>query len=212
MRKPCKENSDTIVEKSAAEHGFATIDIIIVIIIIGILAVVAMVRFNSVENDSATAVANLMISDIAYAQEIAKQEYKGTAVGFYSGQGSGRGRGRGGGVGGGWGGGEGGGQDHGEGGGEEVGDITLGIVGTYAVYFQDETNIVNPTTGGDYLVDVTEDVTITSSDVTLEFDSSGKMTTSGIHWGAGESSKVIVTLNGTLNIRIARHTGKVWIE
>lgn len=282
MEKPHIEHIETTDAKNPNEHGFTAIEIIVVITIIGILATVAVVRFNSIENEAVTAAANRIISDIAYAQEMAKLEFKGTIIGFYQT-----------GAGGDDGGGDGcfvatacygtnsyqvnalrgfrdqvlqkseigrafivwyyregpalaeiirhnsilkraaqaiilpfallalpftedalaigGGGDDGGGGSEIVGEPN-----TYAVRFQDGSNIVNPTTGnafGDnYVVDLGDNVQITSADITLEFDSSGKMTTPGTSWTSDQSTMVIVTLNSALNIRIARHTGKAWIE
>ncbi|MCF7811246.1 prepilin-type N-terminal cleavage/methylation domain-containing protein [bacterium] len=279
MKKPNKTHSDKNDVRSATERGFTAIEIIVVITIIGILATVAIVRFNSVENEAINAAANRIISDIAYAQEMAKLEFKGTQIGFYSAGGGGGGGGGGcfvatacygsksyqvnalrgfrdqvlqksemgrsfikwyyregpilaeiirhnsilrraaqvailplailampfteNAVAGGGGGGGGGGSSEGE-------------PNTYGVRFQDGSNIVNPTTGDDYgdnyVVDLGDQVQITSADITLEFDSSGKLSTPGTSWSSSQSSMVIVTLNSTLNIRIARHTGKAWIE
>jgi hypothetical protein len=42
------------------------------------------------------------------------------------------------------------------------------------------------------------------------FDASGKATVDGYTWSG--ASMVLVTLNDDVNIRIARHTGKLWVE
>jgi len=258
------------------EHGFTVIEIIVIVAIIGVLTAVTIVRFISTQDEKAKSTAEQMMGDIAYAQEMAIANTKGTVIGI---NGGGGGEGGGGGCfvatvcygersqqvaalqgfrdqvlqkyspgrafvrwyyrdgpalaevvkanptlrtcvravllplalltspfadkayafGGGGGGGGGGGEDFSD-------------PNTYAIRFQDATWINNPRTGENFVVPMATGVSITSADFTLEFDSSGKLDTPSYSWSSAESSVVCCQFNEEINVRIARYTGKTWIE
>lgn len=92
------------------------------------------------------------------------------------------------------------------------GDDLAGDPNTYSIRFQDGSWIENPEGPGNYIVSLGDRVTITSPDEMIKFDSSGKESTPELNWGANQTSKVVVTLNDSVNIRIARHTGKTWVD
>ncbi len=76
------------------ETGFTIIEIIVVITIVGILAVVAIVKFSDTTAEKIQSTAQRIISDIGYAQHVAKTGTQGTKMNFYStGEGGGGGGG-----------------------------------------------------------------------------------------------------------------------
>jgi len=160
---------------SSGELGFTVIEIITVIAIVGILTGIAVVRFSSTSDALMSSTANMMISNIAYAQEIARLHHIGTEVSFYS-----------------------------DGEGDDA--------NTYTLRYQDGSWITKPHDGENFIVDLGEVILITSSDMVLEFDSSGKLTTPGASWTRRQESMIIVELNESVNIMIARFTGTTWIE
>jgi len=103
--------------------------------------------------------------------------------------------------------GAGGGGGGGGGGGDEG-----GLPNTYEIRYSDNTLLTNPQTGGTFVVGMEEGIAITSSNRTIRFDSNGRLTFVNYSWGSGETSTILLTLNSTVNLRIARLTGKTWIE
>lgn len=166
-----KSESD---EKTDA--GFTIVEVIAVITIVSILTVIAIIRFSAVNDAALRAAANLIISEIAYAQETARLHHKGTVVDIFSSEGEG--------------------EDS----------------NTYTLRYQDGTWIKNPKGGENYIVELGAGVLITSSDITLEFDSSGKLDTPDTDWDANQTSMIVCTFNESVNIRIARFTGKTWMD
>lgn len=254
-----------------SDSGFTVVEMIVVIIVAGILGAIAIVRYSSHQDNAIMGAASQIISDIAYAQEMAIVNAKGTAIYFYGNatppprrrcfiasvcfgpesQAVTELRGfrdqflmhntpgrtfvnwyydnapdmakileknrilR-------WGmtalltpvvvlispfvdeaqafgGGGGGGQP-------------AGTPNTYQIIFQNGTPIKNPQTGQDYVVYLGTEVTITSPNRTLYFDSNGKMSTPGYTWSSGQTSMTVVVLNGDVNIQVSKYIGKAWVQ
>jgi len=83
---------------------------------------------------------------------------------------------------------------------------------TYQIIYQDGSQITNPQGGGDYVVALGDRVSITSANRTLKFDSVGRMFISSYSWSTDQSRVLACTLNDDVNIYVARHTGKAWVE
>jgi len=84
INKPSRKPSNRTLW--CGEDGFTILELIMVIIIIGIIAAVAIVPFGSHDERVANAVANMIITDIAYAQELAQIRNTGVVVTFDPGQ------------------------------------------------------------------------------------------------------------------------------
>jgi len=257
------------------ETGFTVIELIVIITIVGILAVVAIVKFSDTSAEKIQATAQRIISDIGYAQHVARTGTQGTKMNFYStGEGGG-------------GGGEGcfvatvcygqnsphvsalrGYRDRilrksrpgrafvrwyyregpaiakevkqnpvltggvralllpvallaapfaGEayafgGGGDDGGGVTPGDPNTYSIRYIDNSDVAKPQGGNQFVVDLGEVVTITSPDSELHFDTSGKMSVVSYSWGSSQTNMIACTLNDAVNIRVARFTGKAWVD
>ena len=72
---------------SAHEGGYTLVELTVIITIIGILTGMAVVKFSTSERGAIQAAAHKCISDIAYAQEMAMLENRGTVISFFSGAG-----------------------------------------------------------------------------------------------------------------------------
>lgn len=71
--------------KIATQHGFTTIELIMVIIIIAVIAVTAVPKFTSMSNVSVGGAAEMIQADIRYAQELAMAVHKAKSITFSSG-------------------------------------------------------------------------------------------------------------------------------
>lgn len=83
---------------------------------------------------------------------------------------------------------------------------------TYLIIYQDGSQITNPQGGGDYVVALGDRVSITSENRTLKFDSVGRMFISSYSWSSDQTNVLACTLNDDVNIYVARHTGKAWVQ
>jgi len=270
------------------EDGFTILELIMVIIIVGIIAAVAIVPFGSHDERVATAVANMIITDIAYAQELAQIRNTGVVVTFDPGQwfagdpnqiefqdtnikeknqstsflaelesqnsfqaisiqgghrpqsfisklfvreavagwrnnheggdddddddddddGHGKGKGKG----------HGDDDDddgHGHGKGKGHGDDDDDYVdpGGYTLAYEDGSPVSTPEFSNANFDNTAGDlIQITSPPRTLIFDGTGVLHVPNYNWGANETSIVACTLNDLVSIRIARFSGKTWIE
>ncbi len=78
-----RPNFSIKARRSAGQDGgFTLVEIAIVLFIMSILAVVAIVRFSGTEKGAIQSAAHRVISDISYAQELAKTNYKGSEIIF----------------------------------------------------------------------------------------------------------------------------------
>jgi len=70
------------------QHGFTTIELIMVMIIIAVIAVTAVPKFTGRSNVSVGGAAEMIQADIRYTQELAMAEYEAKSVTFASGSSS----------------------------------------------------------------------------------------------------------------------------
>ncbi|MFH0764874.1 MAG: CFI-box-CTERM domain-containing protein [Calditrichota bacterium] len=91
-------------------------------------------------------------------------------------------------------------------------DGGLGQPNSYSLKYQNGTMIKDPSDGLDYIVYLSEDVTITTPSRTIRFDGAGRMSIPGYAWSSSQTSMNVCSLNSTVNIYIARHSGKMWIQ
>ncbi len=74
--------------KIETQHGFTTIELIMVIIIIAVIAVTAIPKFTSMSDVSVGGAAEMIQADIRYTQELAMAEHIAKSITFVSEAGS----------------------------------------------------------------------------------------------------------------------------
>ncbi len=207
--------------KLLSSNGFTNFELVVVLLVIGIVLAIGVVRFTD-EGESdrvAKVVAQLIISDLAFAQEMAVSAGKtvevvftpGTDGGDWSGFGCGlggrRGYGhdpdvRGEGM-------NGYGRGHGYGWGHLHHNCGPGCgggtAGGYYMRFSDGTPIPYPAAA--LIENIRGQVTITDV-MRLQFDASGRLITPEYTWADGQTEAVALVLNGTVQVMISRETGK----
>jgi type II secretory pathway pseudopilin PulG len=218
--------------KSKFRHddGWTMFELVIVFVIVALTATVAVMKFNArSQADVSRTIGELVMADLALAQEFAVSNSKCVSFTITSGdeneddddddeeegdddehhgQGYGhdenvRGEGR---NGNGRGHGYGYGHMHhncGEHHGEETGN------GGWSMAFCDSSEIGYP--NAIVGMDLFGVINLLAELPELRFDSSGRLTIVGYQWGANETSRVLMTINGTVNVMIARETGKTWL-
>jgi type II secretory pathway pseudopilin PulG len=98
------------------------------------------------------------------------------------------------------------------GGGDDGGGGSAYAPNTYVLQYQDGTIIPHPQGGGLFIISLGDRVSITSSNRTIRFNGSGRMSVVSYSWSNNQTSMVFCTLNGDVNLRIARHSGRAWVE
>ena len=87
-----------------------------------------------------------------------------------------------------------------------------GTPNTYQIIYQDGSQITNPQGGGDYIVALGDRVVITSGNRTLKFDSVGRIFLDSYSWDSDQTYVKACQLNNEVNVYVARHTGKAWVQ
>jgi len=207
-----KRNSGST--KSTTSYGFTTLEITVVVLVVAVIVVVGIIRFGNLGGQErvARAVAELIVSDLAFSQELAVSRGKAVIVTFTPGADGGDGGGRRGyghdpnvrgeGM-------NGNGRGHGYGWGHMHHNCGPncggGDAGGYSIQFVDGTPIPYPESA--LVTDLRGQVTITTA-MTLQFDSSGRLITPNFTWGDGQTEANAVILNDNVIVAITRETGK----
>ena len=177
------------------DDGFSLVELTVVILLMAILTVVAIAKFSTSDLAEIRAAAEGIVTDMAYAQEMAIVNGKGTEVIFVSGTGPRH-------------------RPHGKAFGwyRHWGSSLMGEPNTNYIRFQDGTDIANPDGGDAYVVVLYDPVEIQGQTKIVRFDSVGHMSIPSYNWPQTKESADVCKLSKTLDIYVARHTGKVWFQ
>lgn len=198
-------NRRNVTRYLKSDGGWTLMELGIVAVIVVTISVVALNRITSPTKSLGSAVAQLVISDIAFAQELAVSTGKSTIITVASGEMSddqsnqgnayayGRGRGRG----------------HGYGYQKphQCDDLCSGA--GYSIKFLDESPVPYPLAAA--VSTFRGAVTIETLIGGFRFDSGGRLVLPGYQWQSGQTSVTVMQLDHKVNINLARETGRVTI-
>ncbi|MBM3329072.1 MAG: hypothetical protein FJY67_06305 [Calditrichaeota bacterium] len=202
--------------RRAHEDGFTTVELIIAIVVVAAISVIAIMRFGGQSERTAQSVAEIIISDLAYAQEAAIAAGKGVQIALAAScggcednrQGLGHDENiRGEGV-------NGNGRGHGYGYGhlhhcDESCRVSQTPEGGYAVNYSDGMPVNYPAAAA--LMNLREQVVVEMTVNRIQFDSGGRLVLPGYNWSEGQQAATVITVNNRYRVNVARETGKSWV-